>query len=597
MKNRNASCNTLALRAGPLEQPFSSALLRATEDRFIERLFSSDATVFGKTGEALESIQNRLGWLDSATNMKPRIEELNSFAQAVIDDGIRHALVLGMGGSSLAPEMFSRMFGPRAGLDSVRIMDTTDPAAIKAMLKAIDISKTLFIVASKSGKTIETMSHARFFYDLVEKAGITNPGSRFVAITDEGSDLEKFALDRKFRRVFLNPADIGGRYSALSYFGLLPAAFTGANLTDIVDRALDAQKTCAVKAYADNSAFQLGALWAVAAERGYDKLTFVASESLRPFVPWIEQLVAESTGKEGNGVIPIEAEPPGSPADYGADRLFMFLSLAGEKSSQFTELEVAISDSDTPSVSITFESLSDIGYELFRQEVATATAGYVMGINPFDEPNVSESKNNTASILTRFEQSGFFPHPKIIAAWDGLEITELGDAARYNENELDSAARTLKRFFTGLRKGSYVAILNYFGQTEKTERALENLRQTIRNKFGVATLRGYGPRFLHSIGQLYKGGPAFGHFIVLTHSEQERIEIPDAPYSFNQLIGAQSIGDTESLVKRNLPTLMINSATDPASDISTLASQIDRCFKNLPASSGQEIKKPEKALS
>ncbi len=592
MKSRNA----MTLSAGDLEQPFSSALLRTTEERFIERLFSSDAKVFGKTGQALESIQNRLGWLESATNMKPRIEELNSFAQSVVDDGTLHALVLGMGGSSLAPEMFSRMFGPRPGLESLRIMDTTDPAAIKAMLEAIDVDRTLFIVASKSGKTIETMSHARFFYDLVEKAGVTNPGSRFVAITDKGSELETFALDHSFRRVFLNPADIGGRYSALSYFGLLPAAFTGANLTEIVNRAIDAEKACAIATYADNSAFQLGALWAVAAERGYDKLTFVASESLRPFVPWIEQLVAESTGKEGNGVIPIEAEPLGSPSDYGADRLFMFLSLAGEQSTQFTELESAISDTETPSVSITFESLSDIGFELLRQEVATATAGYVMGINPFDEPNVSESKNNTAAILTRFEESRFFPHPKIITAWDGLEITELGDAALYDENELDSSARMLKRFFTGLRKGSYVAILNYFGQTEETERALEILRQTIRNKFGVATLRGYGPRFLHSIGQLYKGGPAFGRFIVLTHSEQERIEIPGAAYSFNQLIAAQSIGDTESLVKRNLPTLMINSATDPVSDIQTLASQIDKCFKDLSAHTMQETKKPESAL-
>ncbi|MCH7878735.1 MAG: hypothetical protein IH914_05430 [candidate division Zixibacteria bacterium] len=593
MKNRNP----LTLRAGSVQQPYSSALLRAAEDKFIKRLFGADATVFGKTGEALKSIENRLGWLHIASDMKPRLAELDSFASSVIDGGIRHALVLGMGGSSLAPEMFSRMFGPRSGLESLRIMDTTDPAAIRSMLDTIDVSQTLFIIASKSGKTIETMSHARFFFDLVSKANVPNPGSRFVAITDEGSDLEKFALDRKFRRVFLNPADIGGRYSALSYFGLLPAAFSGANLTEIVDRAIDAEKACAVENNDDNSAFQLGALWAVAAERGIDKLTIIASDSLRPLVPWIEQLVAESTGKEGNGVIPIESEPLGAPGEYGTDRMFMFLSLAGELSAQFTDLESAIRESETPSVSITFKSLSDIGFELFRQEAATATAGYVMGINPFDEPNVSESKENTAKILANFEESGSFPHPKIITAWDGLEVTELGDAAHYDENELDSPARTLKRFATGLRKGSYVAILNYFGQTEETERALENLRRTIRNKFGIATLRGYGPRFLHSIGQLYKGGPAIGHFIVLTHSDQEQIKIPEAKYSFNQLIAAQSIGDTESLVKRNLPTLMINCATDPASDISTLASQIDKCFKNLHDSSMQAVEKRQKAFS
>ncbi|MFQ5608452.1 MAG: transaldolase, partial [Candidatus Zixiibacteriota bacterium] len=422
----------LTIHAGSLEQPFSSALVRAREERFIERLFEHDADVFGKSGEALASIQNRLGWLTIASEMKPRLAELETFATEVMNDGIKHVLVLGMGGSSLAPELISLIFGPRAGLLSVGALDTTDPAAIRTTLEAHDISQTLFIVASKSGRTVETLSHARFFFDLVQKTDVGVPGSRFVAITDKGSDLEAMASERSFRHTFINPADIGGRYSALSYFGLVPAVFTGAKIERLVESAVTAENACSRTDIENNSAFRLGALWSVGADRGIDKLTFVTGGSLEPFVPWVEQLVAESTGKEGNGVIPIEGEPTGEFADYGEDRLFVFMSLKGESSAEKDDLERAAIASGAPCVSIQMERLEDLGFEFLRQEVATATAGYIMGINPFDEPNVSESKNNTATILKDFEETGSFPHPKIITAWDGREVAELGDASTYD---------------------------------------------------------------------------------------------------------------------------------------------------------------------
>ncbi len=566
------------IEPGRVSAEYQKALQRGDEERFVERLFGCDADVFGKSGEALKSIQNRLGWLPVVEKMAGESQQLREFADSVISDGFKHLVVLGMGGSSLAPETFAKIFHTRGALDTIDILDSTYPPMITGLLSRIDLAKTLFIVASKSGKTVETLSQARFFLEKVKALNEAEPGKQFVATTDPGSFLEKFAKENKFRKVFLNPSDIGGRYSALSYFGLVPASFTRADLGALLDSATNGYQRLKERSASQNSAYQLGALWGVCSEAGMDKLTIITSKTPAPLAPWIEQLVAESTGKEGKGVVPIEGEPSAGFAEYGADRVFLFLTVAAEEDESLKKLREEAFRSGASVASIQWQSPGAVGFEFLRQEVATATAGFVLGINPFDEPNVQESKDNTAKILAELAESGHLRQPALRNLWDGLGIYEIGDVGALEKDELKTPAKAIKRFFTGLRKDSYVALLGYFERTAKTERALENLRSIIRSKFGVATLRGYGPRYLHSIGQLYKGGPAQGQFIVITGPDADELAIPEASYSFNQLILAQALGDTGSYVKRNLPTLMLKATEAPETAIDFLAAQIDMAF-------------------
>ncbi len=580
---------TFKIAPGKVAREYQQALERGDNERFVERLFACDADVFGKSGDALKSIKNRLGWLPVVKSMNEEAQALREFADSVIKDGFRHMVVLGMGGSSLAPETFAKMFYTRGAIDSIDIIDSTYPQMINAVLGRINLEKAFFVVASKSGKTVETLSQARFFLDKVstiEASKATQarqPGSQFIAITDPGSFLEEFAKENNFRKVFLNPADIGGRYSALSNFGMVPASFTRANIGALLTGAAEGYKRLADSKASLNSAYQLGALWGVCEEAGIDKLTIVTSKTPAPLAPWIEQLVAESTGKEGKGVVPIEGEPVTKFSEYGDDRLFLFLTLAGEEDEQLTALRDEAQRAGVPMACIEWSNPHEVGFEFLRQEVATATAGFILGINPFDEPNVQESKDNTAEILAELDKTGELPQPNVQALWDGLSVYEIGDIAALEQDELKTPAKAIKRFFTGLRKDSYVALLGYFERTPKTERALSNLRDIIRSKFGVATLRGYGPRYLHSIGQLYKGGAAEGQFIVFTGPETKELAIPEASFSFNQLILAQALGDTGSYVKRNLPTLMFKATDAPEVAIDFLAAQIDMAFTETAA--------------
>jgi len=578
---------------GALRQPYQAAVTRAKDARLIERLWERDATVFGKTGAALASVKSRLGWLTNSSRMATEVADLTAFATQAIEAGTKHIVLLGMGGSSLAPEVFRLIFGRKPGLVSFDVVDSTDPQTISRVTKSIDPAKTLFIVASKSGKTIETLSHARYFLSVAEKAKIKNSGERFVAITDSGSDLEKFAKEKHFARVFLNPADIGGRYSALSYFGLMAAALSGVRLPALVGSAAFAEETLSIPDYDKNSALRIGTLWGVGAEKGVDKLTFVTSPSLRPFVPWVEQLVAESTGKEGKGLIPIDAEPVGAFSEYGSDRLFMFLELAGENDAAMTRLFEAARSSAAPCVYIRFTKTETIGFEMMRMMMATAVAGFHMDINPFDEPNVKESKDNTAALLTEYDKGKAPKEPKKVAQFDNVTILALGVASEFGVDETAAPERLLKRYFTAIQRSSYVAILNYCDMTPEVERSLARWRRVIRMKLGVATLRGYGPRYLHSIGQLYKGGPGSGFFVSILGEDRENVAIPDANYSFGQLKLAQALGDTQALVKRHLPTLTLRISGDYAAGIDFLTETMDRAFKNLREERRAEVDEDE----
>jgi transaldolase/glucose-6-phosphate isomerase len=481
--------------------PVSERLQQMDRDRIVERIWRRDHTVWKPDPT---EITNRLGWLTVSDLMHERIGELGAFADQAAADGFETAVLLGMGGSSLAPEVFMRTFGAADGALELIVLDTTHPATIERVVGQLELGTTLFIVASKSGGTTETLSHLAFFWDKVPN------GTQFVAITDPGTSLETLAREREFRAVFVNPDDIGGRYSALSYFGLVPAALIGAPLHEVLDRAEEMQTASERTVPAAQSpGATLGAMMGESAKAGRDKLTIALPEEIASFGSWVEQLIAESTGKEDVGVVPVVGEPLGAPDVYGQDRVFVAIGEHGG----LDELE----NVGHPVVRLLYDGREQIGGEFFRWEMATAIAGYVLGINPFDQPNVQEAKDATKAILA----SGSVEDP----GFDDLGVL-------------------LKQ----VGEGDYVAILAYLDRTSETEDAIERVRLAIRDHYRVATTTGFGPRFLHSTGQLHKGGANNGVFIQVVDAERSvDLPIPGQPYSFGTLIDAQALGDLRSL--------------------------------------------------
>jgi transaldolase / glucose-6-phosphate isomerase len=481
--------------------PVSERLQQMDRDRVVERIWRRDHTVWK---DDPTEIANRLGWLTVSDLMRERIGELGGFADQAAADGFETAVLLGMGGSSLAPEVFMRTFGAADGALELIVLDTTHPATIERVAGQLELGTTLFIVASKSGGTTETLSHLAFFWDKVPN------GTQFVAITDPGTSLETLARERGFRAVFVNPDDIGGRYSALSYFGLVPAALIGAPLHEVLDRAEEMQ-TASERTIpaAQSPGATLGAMMGESAKAGRDKLTIALPEEIASFGGWVEQLIAESTGKEGVGIVPVVGEPLATPDVYGHDRVFVAIGDHGG----LDELE----NVGHPVVRFPYDGREQIGGEFFRWEMATAIAGYVLGINPFDQPNVQEAKDATKAILA----SGSIEDP----GFDDLGVL------------LKQAG-----------EGDYVAILAYLDRTSETEDAVERVRVAIRDHYRVATTTGFGPRFLHSTGQLHKGGANNGVFIQVVDAERSfDLPIPGQPYSFGTLIDAQALGDLRSL--------------------------------------------------
>jgi transaldolase/glucose-6-phosphate isomerase len=479
-------------------------LQQMDRDRIVERIWRKDHTVWK---DDPTQIADRLGWLTVSDLMRERIGELEGFAEQAATDGFETAILLGMGGSSLAPEVFARTFGFADGALELIVLDTTHPATIDRLADQLELDRTLFIVASKSGGTTETLSHFAFFWDR------TPNGAQFVAITDPGTPLERLAREHGFRAVFLNPADIGGRYSALSYFGLLPAALIGAPLHEVLDSAEEMRTASERMLPAPQiPGATLGAMMGESAKAGRDKLTFALPDEIASFGGWVEQLIAESTGKDNVGVVPVVGEPIGSPDAYGRDRVFVVI---GEHDG-LDELE----HDGHPVARLRYDGLEQIGGEFFRWEMATAIAGHVLGINPFDQPNVQEAKDTTKAILG----SGSLEDP----GFDDLGVL-------------------LKQ----VNEGDYVAILAYLDRTSETEDAIERVRLLIRDRYRVATTTGFGPRFLHSTGQLHKGGPNSGVFIQVVDAGREvDLPIPGQPFTFGTLIDAQALGDLRSLRRR-----------------------------------------------
>ena len=487
------------------------------------RIWRRDASLWSENHSIQRAIANRLGWLDVADWSRQHLSELSAFAASF---GGAPLALLGMGGSSLAPEVSSKVFDR-----PLTVLDSTDPAEVLASERAMPLSDARFIVASKSGETIETRSHAAYFLDG------TGAPQRFAAITDPGSALEALAHDKGFVHTFLNPADIGGRYSALSYFGLVPSAAIGVAVEPLLDTAHEAMELCRAS---EGPGLVLGVGLAELAREGRDKVTFVPSAGLEAFGAWAEQLLAESTGKEGAGLIPVDGEPLGAPAVYGDDRVFIHLRLAG--SDEHASALAALRSEGHPVLKIDLPSRDALGAQFFLWEFATAAAGWRLGINPFDEPNVSESKQNTARLIDAYVRDGVLPGPEPVAEEDGILL--------YDPVETESVTAALDALFGYFHRDRYVALQAFLPRVPPIEQALREIRTSIRDARRFATTVGFGPRYLHSTGQLHKGGPDTGLFIQITAEHTEDVPIPGQPFTFGVLQAAQAAGDFESLASR-----------------------------------------------
>lgn len=571
--------SNLTVRPGVLGREYAKLIAAGTRAKLVPGIMARRTEVFTKKPELRNLIAGRLGWVDIASSMSMRVGEIESFGASALADGLTQIVVIGMGGSSLSPEVFRLLFGRRAGVKSIDILDSTDPAAVLSVARKLDLQQTLFIVASKSGGTIETRSHEAFFAEKLKASGISDIGRHFWAITDPGSELEQSARENQYRHVFTNPADIGGRYSALSFFGLVPGWFAGVDLQRLLKNAAAIEPILGERRDESNPALALGAYMAAGARLGRDKLTFVVSRKMSPFVPWIEQLIAESTGKLGQGVIPIESEPAAVLSEYGKDRSFVFMRFSAERDPKIERIRRQCEKGRAPAVEIILANRYELGRQFLIWEAATAACGAFLKINPFDEPNVTESKNNTQAILKAFQSSGHFPQQRPQKRWGKLSLVAIESTHKASEKDCATLECTLGYFFKDIRPPRYLSLLNYFERTRLTEKALADVRARIRRQAGLTTLRGYGPRFLHSIGQLYKGGPLTGVFIVLVRERYDDLAIPGRYFSFGDLIRAQAIGDTQALVSRKLPVLVLGVSGDPAAALRQLEQSLKKALK------------------
>jgi glucose-6-phosphate isomerase len=526
---------------GALQEVVDDALAEATREDIPARIWAHDHTVWKPDPG---DISNRLGWLGIAEAMAGATSRLGRFAKEVRQAGYRRAVLLGMGGSSLAPEVFRKVFGAAADRLDLAVLDSTDPGAVLACARGGKPEESLFIVSSKSGGTVEPLSCFSFLYNrTAEAVGKDKVGEHFAAITDPGSDLAALADRYRFRGTFLNDPNIGGRFSALSYFGLVPAALVGVDVDRIVAGAVAMAHGCRAEAAADNPGVWLGVVLGEAAKLGRDKATLLFSPAISSLGDWVEQLIAESTGKEGRGILPVVREPLGLPEVYRDDRLFLELRLEGDETgrAEVAALEAA----GHPVVRMSLRDRYDLGGQFFLWELATAVAGYRLGINPFDQPDVERAKELARQMVKAYSQTGALPEEQAAANW--------GEMRAYGPVAGETPREALVGFVRGAQPGAYVALQAYLQPTEETDRALGALRTQLREESRLAATVGYGPRFLHSTGQLHKGDAGNGLFVQLTADHAEDAPIPDeagattSSLTFGVLEAAQAQGDRQAL--------------------------------------------------
>ncbi len=550
------------IHSGSSQHDIEKWMDRLEKQDFHRRLWRKNATLWSDDLEEQQQIKNALGWLHVAEQMEDQLDQLHAFYDEVIGEGFRHVLHIGMGGSSLAAYVFQHVFSTNGHGLPLTVLDSTVPATILKLQQTLPLEDTLVVIASKSGKTAETLALGDYFFHLISNLKGTRAVDNFVVVTDPGTQLAELAKSKGYRRIFLNYPDVGGRYSALSFFGLLPAVLHGVDVDQLLQRALRMQHACdACVPLAENPGIALGAALGEAGRQGRDKVTFIVDPRLESFAMWLDQLLAESTGKDGTGLIPVAGELLGAPEDYGEDRLFVVIQLRDQPLADDNRVK-ALRKSGNPVLSITLDDPLDLGQEFFRWEIATAVAGSILNINPFDQPNVQESKDNTDRLLTQLAMEGHLPAEGPKFKTDGLTV--LTSKA---ETDLD---RALSDFFAHKKPGSYFSIMAYLEERTVTEELLESIRHTVRDRLSIATTVGYGPRFLHSTGQLHKGGPESGLFLQLTADDDVDPEIPNAEYTFGMMKRAEALGDLQSLRRREVPILHIHLNGSICRSLSTL---------------------------
>ena len=571
----------LALGAGAAD--YQAAVEQARTDEWTNRLFARDVRLWSSDPRVGEAIAERLGWLDAPAHFAERIAGLEGFGDAVVDEGYTTAVVAGMGGSSLAPDVLRQTFGVLDGYLALRILDSTDPAYVAATLDDLDPLRTLVIIASKSGTTTEPNAFLAYAWarasaalDAVPHRRYEHAGAYFAAITDPGKPVEAIAHTDDFREVFTNPPDIGGRYSALTYVGLVPASLIGIDLDALLASASAMLGACREPDPVINPAVSLGLAIGTLAKAGRDKLTFVADDEIASFGAWVEQLIAESTGKHGVGIVPIDLEPLGSVEAYGTDRAFVRLALADASAGPRDELARALEAAGHPVIRIEIADPIDLGAEFVRWEVATAIAGAVLGIDPFDQPNVEEAKQLTRDVLDSVGHAGRNAGTAATSAADhdpiasGDGIALYGDAALRLTAGVVDVVGELARHLARRRSNAYLCLQAFIAPTPARDAAFARIRTLLRDRTGRATTAGYGPRFLHSTGQLHKGGAPIGWFLQLTSDHPADVAIPDWPYTFGQLIDAQAAGDFAAIEAHDLPILRVHLGADPDAGLAAL---------------------------
>ena len=528
---------------GAYQGAHDQAMIESREVTAVRRIWARDGSLWAEQASTIAAIENRLGWLDSPEAMRVDTLRLKALASEVNAAGIEHVVLLGMGGSSLAAEVIGELLGDTQGLaPRLMVLDSTDPAQIRRTAEMCPILTTLFVVSSKSGTTAETRNLQAYFADLVQtQLGEEEWGNHFVAVTDPGTDLEQVALMHRFRSTYANPPDIGGRYSALSLYGLVPACLVGVDVDQLLARGLSMAKQCRLRAIDQpNPGLILGSAMGGLAGAGRDKLTLLASPEVASLAAWIEQLVAESTGKDGIGILPVEDEALITAGHYSSDRLFVYLRLDDgdnvERDARFTEL-LALGH---PVVLLRLRDRFDLGGQFFLWEFATAVAGRILGINPFDQPDVETAKVGAREALEEFERSQSFPES---LGDNGDEQFDIGEASELDTSLVDR----LRAFLEDCRPGTFVALMAYIDRSPRYVATLHEIRALIAAERGVATTVGFGPRFLHSTGQFHKGGTNQGLFLQITQEEECDLPIPGHAYTFGTLKRAQAMGDAEAL--------------------------------------------------
>ncbi len=536
----------------------------------VSRLWKHDASLWTSTDEA-----SWLGWLDITDDQIAHINNLRAFATDIKSAGFTDILLLGMGGSSLCPEVLDKTFGHIAGCPQLLVLDSTDPAQVKAFDNKVDPAKTLFIVSSKSGSTLEPNIFKQYFFErTTQSVGKDKAGRHFIAVTDPGSKMERVAKADNFRHIFYGLPSIGGRYSALSNFGMVPAAAMGLDVTKFLELTKQMVQACKNSTVAENPGALLGVILGTAAKSGRDKVTIIASPGISDVGAWLEQLLAESTGKQGHGIIPVDREAPGAPDVYGNDRVFAYLRLESSPDAGQDAKVATLEKAGQPVIRISVAGIYNIGQEFFRWEIATAVAGSIIGINAFNQPDVEASKIATRDLTTAYEKTGSLPAESPVLEDAGIKLftdQKNADALAKVAGSNKNLTGYLRAHLNRIGAGDYFALLGFIQMTAEHEAKLQDLRHAVRDKKHAATCLGFGPRFLHSTGQAYKGGPNSGVFLQVTCDDAADLPVPDQKYTFGIVKAAQARGDFQVLADRGRRALRVHLGKNLNAGLATLA--------------------------